>query len=215
MCQRSDFEGIAPLRASMSRAVGRAPELLAERAQAAQQLLPRRKPPRNEPRLPLGRVPAAEVLDHRLRMHGRLRVCRELPHRRRTPKPLGTRRQLVRGSPRPCSACGYPPGMRQAPPDRYLPPQGGGATVPCKQCRAISSSLQERPNGRVPAAAGQAAAADLESLEPRAASGAATLRRATSSGRIRSSAATQRGQNWVPAARRSSASASSSGRAAR
>jgi hypothetical protein len=46
------------------------------------------------PCLPLGRVPGAEVLDHRLRMHRCLVVAREIPHRGRAAEALGTGAQL-------------------------------------------------------------------------------------------------------------------------
>ena len=76
-------------------ACGRHPaDLLAQLAQELQQLLGRREPARHEPRLALGRVPAAEVLDHRLWMDGRLGIARELPHRRRAAEPLGARAKL-------------------------------------------------------------------------------------------------------------------------
>src|SRR5205085_1060660 len=71
-----------------------AAELLAELAQELQQLLARREPARDEPGLALRGVPAAEVLDHRLGMDGRLGVGGELPHRRRPAEPLRTRAQL-------------------------------------------------------------------------------------------------------------------------
>ena len=57
-------------------------ELLAELTQDAHELLPRRKPARDEPGGALCLVPAAEVLDHRLRVHRRLRIGGELTHRR-------------------------------------------------------------------------------------------------------------------------------------
>src|SRR5205814_7950314 len=47
------------------------------------------------PGVALGCVPAAEVLDHRLRMDRRERVRRELAHRRGTAEPVGARLQLV------------------------------------------------------------------------------------------------------------------------
>ena len=88
---------------------GRRPaELLAEPAQRVEQLLARREPARHEPGGALGRVPRAEVLDHRLRMHLRLRVGRELLHRRRAAEALGARPAARRGSARPSSACGSP-----------------------------------------------------------------------------------------------------------
>ena len=74
---------------------GRRPaELLPQLAQQAEQLLPRGEPPRHEARRPLGGVPRAEVLDDRLRMDGRLRVRRELAHRRRAAEALGARAEL-------------------------------------------------------------------------------------------------------------------------
>src|SRR5439155_4258446 len=69
-------------------------QLFAQALQELQQLLAGRKPTWDEPRLPLRGVPAAEVLDHRLRMDGRLRIGRELPHRRRAAEPLGALLQL-------------------------------------------------------------------------------------------------------------------------
>ena len=93
VCQISDFDAIRPRRASRSRAVGVAAELVAELAQL------RRAAPRGvmnrrgmQARGALRGVPGAEVLDHRLRMHRRLRIGRELPHRRRPPQPRGARR---------------------------------------------------------------------------------------------------------------------------
>ena len=68
---------------------GRPAQLLAERLQEAEQLLARRETARHEPGCALGRVPRAEMLDHRLRMDGRLRVRGELAHRGRAPEPLG------------------------------------------------------------------------------------------------------------------------------
>ena len=79
----------------MSCAVGDPAELLPQLAQQAEQLVARREPARHEPGRALGGVPAAEVLDHGLRMDRRLRVGRELPHRRRAPEPLGARLQLL------------------------------------------------------------------------------------------------------------------------
>src|SRR5205823_6678173 len=51
-------------------------------------LLAAREPTRDEPGRALRPVPAAEVLDHRLRVHGCLRVGGELAHRRRAVQPL-------------------------------------------------------------------------------------------------------------------------------
>ena len=49
----------------------------------------------DEARRPLRRVPGPEVLDDRLRVHARLRVPRELAHRRRSPEPLRSCAELV------------------------------------------------------------------------------------------------------------------------
>ena len=64
-------------------------ELLAEGAQQAEQLVARGEAARNEAGGALGRVPRAEVLDHRLRMHCRLRIRGELPHRGRAAEAFG------------------------------------------------------------------------------------------------------------------------------
>ena len=64
-------------------------ELLAERAQEAEQLLAGRETARHEPGGALRSVPRAEVLDHRLRMDGGLGVCGKLAHGGRAPEPLG------------------------------------------------------------------------------------------------------------------------------
>ena len=64
-------------------------ELLAELRQQPEQLLACRKPAWHEPSFPLGGVPAAEMLDHGLRVDAGFRVGRELAHRRRTSEPLG------------------------------------------------------------------------------------------------------------------------------
>src|SRR6185312_10380659 len=54
-----------------------------------------REPAWDEPGGPLGPVPRLEVLDDRLRMDGRARVCLELAHRGRPAEPLRARSQLV------------------------------------------------------------------------------------------------------------------------
>ena len=59
------------------------------------------------------------MLDHGLRVHGRLRVGGELAHRRRAAEALGAGAQLASGSARRCSACGCPRGTRRGAPDRY------------------------------------------------------------------------------------------------
>ena len=70
-------------------------QLVPELTQQTYELRARREAARDKPCVALGRVPAAEVLDHRLRMDGRERVRRELPHRRRAAEPVGARLQLV------------------------------------------------------------------------------------------------------------------------
>ena len=59
-----------------------------------EQLLARREAPRHESRTALGGVPGTEVADHRLRVHRRLRIGRELPHRGRAAEALRARSQL-------------------------------------------------------------------------------------------------------------------------
>src|SRR6266545_3298172 len=71
-----------------------AAELLPQLAQEPDELLAGCETPRHEPGLPLGSVPAAEVLDHGLRMDHRLLIGRELPHRRRAAEPLSGCAQL-------------------------------------------------------------------------------------------------------------------------
>ena len=101
-----------PRRSSMSRAVGVRPSSSPSARSTLEQLLARREAPRHEARGPLGGVPGAEVLDHRLRMHARLRVGRELLHRRRAAEPGGATRAAPRGSARRCS--GLPdPGLER------------------------------------------------------------------------------------------------------
>ena len=75
---------------------GRCPsELVSEPSELLEQLLSRDETPREEPRGPLGGVPGPEVLDDGLRMDARLRVVRELAHRRRAAEPLGRGAQLL------------------------------------------------------------------------------------------------------------------------
>src|SRR6185312_10328786 len=69
-------------------------ELLTERAQRAEQLLPGGEPARDEPGRALRGVPRAEVLDHRLRVHRGLLVRGELAHRGRASEPLGAGHDL-------------------------------------------------------------------------------------------------------------------------
>ena len=73
---------------------GHAAEVAAELFEQREQLLACREASRHQAGLPFGPVPAAEVLDHRLRMDGGLRVAGELPHRGRASQPLGGLLQL-------------------------------------------------------------------------------------------------------------------------
>src|SRR5919198_5712823 len=72
-----------------------ATEALAQLAQQAEELVASSEAPRHQARLALGVVPAAEVLDYRLRVHGRRSVGGELAHRRRAAQSLGTAPKLV------------------------------------------------------------------------------------------------------------------------
>ena len=72
-----------------------AAEVLPQLAQEPDELLACGEAAGNEAGLSLSRVPAAEVLDDRLRVNGRVRVCRELAHGRRAAEPFGRRAQLV------------------------------------------------------------------------------------------------------------------------
>src|SRR5207244_4065359 len=65
-----------------------AAELLPELLEQSYQLLARGETPWDQPGLALRPIPAPEVLDHGLWMHGRLRIGRELSHRRRAPQPF-------------------------------------------------------------------------------------------------------------------------------
>ena len=91
----SDFDATRLRFASRSRAVGVRPSSSPSSLQLREQLLPADEPPRRQPRRPLGGVPRAEVLDHRLRMHLRLGVGGELAHRRRAAEPLCARPELL------------------------------------------------------------------------------------------------------------------------
>src|SRR4029079_15702392 len=71
-----------------------AAQLLPQSLQQLEQLFAGCKAPRHETGLALGLVPAAEVLDYRLRMDAGLRVGREFPHRRRTAEPFGASGEL-------------------------------------------------------------------------------------------------------------------------
>ena len=70
-------------------------ELGAELPQLLEELVAADEAPRRQARRALGGIPRAEVLDHGLRVHARLRIGRELPHRRRAAEPLGARAQLL------------------------------------------------------------------------------------------------------------------------
>ena len=65
-----------------------APELVSQRAELIQEIVAGEKTTREESGRALRRVPGAEVLDHRLRMHSRLGILRELTHRRRASEPF-------------------------------------------------------------------------------------------------------------------------------
>jgi hypothetical protein len=73
----------------------RPPERLPQLAQQAEQLLARGEAARDEAGEPLRAVPAAEVLDHGLRVHRRLRIGGELAHRRRAAQPHGAGGELA------------------------------------------------------------------------------------------------------------------------
>ena len=86
------------LRAS---ACGRAPRRAGAAASTSSSRVANRRGIR--PGRALGGVPRAEVLDHRLRVHPRLRVGGELLHRRRAAEPRPPSRAARRGSARPSS----------------------------------------------------------------------------------------------------------------
>src|SRR6185503_1273979 len=158
-----------------------------ELAQQPDELLACGEPARHESGLPLRRVPAAEVLDHGLWMDGRLRVRRELAHRRRAAEPLGAFTQLREDLI-----------VRVALADSGL-----------KRGKRVGVDLRDRPVGRLPGHDKKDRAFWKErkfGLERRFYEATAESRGrlsaspvSVSSGRIRSSAVTQRGQNCVPA----------------
>ena len=88
---RTEARGVS-LRDRGPSACGRAPR---RGAQLLQQLLAREEAPREEAGRALRRVPRAEVLDHGLWVYARLGVLRELAHRGRAPRPLGSRAELL------------------------------------------------------------------------------------------------------------------------
>ncbi len=94
MCAYSEAEGTDRRRAARSRAVGVRPSSAPSAPQLLEQLLSREKASREEARGPLGGIPRPEVLDDGLRMDARVRVARELAHRRRPPEPFGRRAEL-------------------------------------------------------------------------------------------------------------------------
>ena len=73
----------------------RSAELLPEPPELLEELVSREEAARKEARSPLRGVPGPEVLDDRLRVDARLRVLRELAHRRRASEPLGRGAQLL------------------------------------------------------------------------------------------------------------------------
>ena len=73
----------------------RTTELVSKLSQEADQVGGLCETPWDEPRLALRVVPTPEVLDDRLRVHGRGRVLLELAHRRRAPQAFSGRAELV------------------------------------------------------------------------------------------------------------------------
>ena len=69
VCQISDFDAMRPRFASRSCAVGVRPSSSPSSRSCCEQLLAADEAPRRKARGPLGGVPGAEVLDHRLRVH--------------------------------------------------------------------------------------------------------------------------------------------------
>ena len=120
----------------------RPPEPGAERLQLAESSSRVAKRRGTRPASPLRGVPAAEVLDHRLRVHGRLRVGGELPHRRGPPQPGGAVAQLLQDRVIRVALANAGAGTPRAPPDRCLPPRGGGGAEPCNQSRANKDSAR-------------------------------------------------------------------------
>src|SRR5262249_5172529 len=74
----------------------RSPDPLPQLTQAPQQLFLGGEPARDESGSAFGAVPAAEALDHGLRMDRRRLVFGELAHRRRAPEPAGALLQLAK-----------------------------------------------------------------------------------------------------------------------
>ena len=66
----------------------RSPELVAERTQLLEELIPGCVTPGGKACESLGCVPAPEAPDDRLRVNARFGIVREIPHRRRPPQPL-------------------------------------------------------------------------------------------------------------------------------
>ena len=190
---------------------GHAAELLPQLLEERQQFLPRGEAPRHQPGLPLRAITATEVLDHRLRMHSRFWVGRELPHRRRAPQPFRGLHQLGED---------LVVGVALADSGLEL---GEGLAIDIGDCAvdglAHHSAIQNRAFARLSKCAHISLNFTSESRLSRLAQNATASRgiatgSLSSTGRMRSRAATHRGQNWLPAACRSSSRASAAGLAA-
>ena len=118
------------------------PELGAEPAQLLEQLVAREEAAREEARRALGRVPGAEVLDHRLWVHARVLVAGELAHRRRAAEPLGRSRAAPRGSPRSCSAGAGRRETRRALPRRCAASAALATAWPCHLAISLERSCE-------------------------------------------------------------------------
>ena len=70
-------------------------ELLEQLRQLGEELVTADEAPRREPGGPLGSIPGAKVLDHRLGVHAGVLVGGELAHRRRATEPLGAGAELL------------------------------------------------------------------------------------------------------------------------
>src|SRR6266849_4519631 len=155
------------------------------------------------------------MLDHRLRMDGRLQVGRELAHRRRAAEPFGGRFQLREDLLVGVALTQARLELGQC--DRVDLPQRprGLFTGHVKKDRA-SWRKRKSALAAVARVSWSYEAAASSAVAGRAACGGLSPGvSAESTARTRSRAPTQRGQNWEPAARRSSSSASLAGRAAR
>src|SRR5581483_2856700 len=160
-----------------------------------------------------GGVPGAEVLDHGLRVHLRLRVGGELLHGRRAAEAIGAGGELgqdllVRV---PLAQAGLE--RRQL---RRIDLRE--ALLPTLSCRLGAghrkhgrARYEACNNGRVR----RRPATGYDAIPTCSASAACTANGASPRSTSASSAETQRGQNWVPAFELSSESASTSGSAGR